>query len=68
MVATWWCGQKKEMDYCDTAYDALEVKKIDRMIGSQTGYRKPVILSTEKRILRTADKSSALLYRSDRKK
>ena len=36
MVATWWCGQKKEMDYVIQHIDDLVIKKIDRMIGSQT--------------------------------
>lgn len=36
MVATWWCGQKKEMDYVIAHLDELVVKKIDRSIGSET--------------------------------
>jgi uncharacterized circularly permuted ATP-grasp superfamily protein/uncharacterized alpha-E superfamily protein len=36
MVATWWCGQKKEMDYVIGHLDELVVKKIDRQTGSET--------------------------------
>jgi len=36
MVATWWCGQKKEMDYVIHHIDALVIKKIDRTSGSGT--------------------------------
>jgi uncharacterized alpha-E superfamily protein len=36
MVATWWCGQKKEMDYVIDNIDSLVIKKIDRMTGSDT--------------------------------
>ncbi len=41
MVATWWCGQKKELDYVVDHLDELVVKKIDRMVGSETvvGYQ-----------------------------
>src|SRR5688572_15062815 len=35
MVATWWCGQKKEMDYVISHLDDLVVKKIDRLTGSE---------------------------------
>jgi len=36
MVATWWCGQKKEMDYVISHIDELVIKKIDRTHGSGT--------------------------------
>ncbi len=36
MRATWWCGQKKEMDYVIERLDELVIKKIDRAIGSGT--------------------------------
>ncbi len=36
MVATWWCGQKKEMDYVIQHLDELVIKKIDRIGGSDT--------------------------------
>ena len=36
MVATWWCGQKKEMDYVIQHIDELVLKKIDRQGGSET--------------------------------
>lgn len=36
MVATWWCGQKKEMDHVIAHLDELVVKKIDRLTGSET--------------------------------
>jgi uncharacterized circularly permuted ATP-grasp superfamily protein/uncharacterized alpha-E superfamily protein len=36
MVATWWCGQKKEMDYVTQHIDELVIKKIDRMGNSET--------------------------------
>jgi uncharacterized circularly permuted ATP-grasp superfamily protein/uncharacterized alpha-E superfamily protein len=36
MVATWWCGQKREMDYVIEHLDELVIKKIDRAIGSDT--------------------------------
>jgi uncharacterized circularly permuted ATP-grasp superfamily protein/uncharacterized alpha-E superfamily protein len=36
MVATWWCGQKKEMDHVIQNIDQLVVKKIDRTAGSGT--------------------------------
>lgn len=36
MVATWWCGQKKEMDYVIQHIGELVIKKIDRTQGSRT--------------------------------
>ncbi len=36
MVATWWCGQKKEMDHVIQNIDQLVIKKIDRTAGSGT--------------------------------
>lgn len=36
MVATWWCGQKKEMTFVIQHIDELVIKRIDRMAGSQT--------------------------------
>lgn len=36
MVPTWWCGQKKELDYVVDHMDELVIKKIDRMVGSET--------------------------------
>ncbi|HEY9047311.1 MAG TPA: circularly permuted type 2 ATP-grasp protein [Ohtaekwangia sp.] len=36
MVATWWCGQKKEMEYVISNIDSLVIKKTDRMTGSDT--------------------------------
>lgn len=36
MVATWWCGQKKEMDFVINNIDKLVVKRTDRLIGSDT--------------------------------
>jgi uncharacterized circularly permuted ATP-grasp superfamily protein/uncharacterized alpha-E superfamily protein len=35
-IATWWCGQKKEMNYVIENIDHLVVKKIDRMSGFRT--------------------------------
>ncbi len=36
MMATWWCGQKKEMDYVVEHIGELVIKKIDRSLGSDT--------------------------------
>ena len=36
MVATWWCGQKKEMDFVINNIDKLVIKRTDRLIGSDT--------------------------------
>jgi uncharacterized circularly permuted ATP-grasp superfamily protein/uncharacterized alpha-E superfamily protein len=36
MVATWWCGQKKEMDYVIQHIHELVIKKTDRTTGSDT--------------------------------
>lgn len=36
MVATWWCGQEKELKYVIENIDHLVVKKIDRLTGSET--------------------------------
>jgi len=36
MVATWWCGQKKEMDFVVDHIGELVIKKIDRTAGSGT--------------------------------
>jgi uncharacterized circularly permuted ATP-grasp superfamily protein/uncharacterized alpha-E superfamily protein len=36
MVATWWCGQKKEMNYVIDHIDELVIKRIDRTTGSFT--------------------------------
>ena len=35
-IATWWCGQPKEMGYVLTNLDTLLIKKIDRYTGSPT--------------------------------
>lgn len=35
-VATWWCGQAKELSHVITNLDTLIVKKIDRYTGSPT--------------------------------
>jgi uncharacterized circularly permuted ATP-grasp superfamily protein/uncharacterized alpha-E superfamily protein len=34
MVATWWCGQAKEMDFVFNNLSNLIIKKIDRLTGS----------------------------------
>ncbi len=36
MVATWWCGQKKEMNFVLNNLDKLVIKRTDRLIGSDT--------------------------------
>ena len=36
MVATWWCGQKKELDYVIQNINTLVIKKIDRSLGFET--------------------------------
>ncbi|MEK6781465.1 MAG: circularly permuted type 2 ATP-grasp protein [Bacteroidota bacterium] len=36
MVATWWCGQKKELDHVIQNIDRLVIKKIDRSLGFET--------------------------------
>ena len=36
MQATWWCGQKKEMEYVISHVESLVIKKIDRAQGSDT--------------------------------
>lgn len=36
MVATWWCGQPKELNYVLDHMDELVIKKIDRATGSET--------------------------------
>jgi len=36
MVATWWCGQEKEMNFVIDSIDSLVIKKIDRLTGSET--------------------------------
>ncbi len=36
MIATWWCGQKKEMDYVIANIDTLVIKNIERMSGFRT--------------------------------
>jgi uncharacterized circularly permuted ATP-grasp superfamily protein/uncharacterized alpha-E superfamily protein len=36
MVATWWCGQKKELDFVVANLEKLVIKKIDRTAGSGT--------------------------------
>ncbi len=35
-IATWWCGQRKEMNYVIENIDHLVIKKIDRMSGFKT--------------------------------
>jgi uncharacterized circularly permuted ATP-grasp superfamily protein/uncharacterized alpha-E superfamily protein len=35
-IATWWCGQEKEMNYVIENIDHLVIKKIDRMSGFKT--------------------------------
>jgi uncharacterized circularly permuted ATP-grasp superfamily protein/uncharacterized alpha-E superfamily protein len=36
MIATWWCGQKKEMDYVIANIDTLVIKTTERMSGFKT--------------------------------
>lgn len=36
MIATWWCGQKKEMDYVIDHLDTLVIKSIERMSSFKT--------------------------------
>jgi uncharacterized circularly permuted ATP-grasp superfamily protein/uncharacterized alpha-E superfamily protein len=36
MIATWWCGQKKEMDYVIDHIDTLVIKDIERVSGFKT--------------------------------
>lgn len=36
MVATWWCGHKKEMDFVVNNLEKLVVKRTDRQLGSDT--------------------------------
>jgi uncharacterized circularly permuted ATP-grasp superfamily protein len=36
MIATWWCGQKKEMDYVISNIDTLVIKNIERGRGFKT--------------------------------
>ncbi len=36
MIATWWCGQKKEMDFVIDHIDTLVIKTIERMSGFKT--------------------------------
>jgi uncharacterized circularly permuted ATP-grasp superfamily protein len=36
MIATWWCGQKKEMDYVIDHIDRLVIKSIVRLSGFKT--------------------------------
>lgn len=36
MIATWWCGQKKEMDYVIEHIDTLVIKGIERMSSFKT--------------------------------
>jgi uncharacterized alpha-E superfamily protein len=36
MIATWWCGQKKEMDYVIDNLDTLVIKSIERMSSFKT--------------------------------
>jgi uncharacterized circularly permuted ATP-grasp superfamily protein/uncharacterized alpha-E superfamily protein len=61
MVATWWCGQKKEMDYVIDHIDALVIKKIDRTTGSDTfiGHQ---LSKTQKEDLLRKIKSQPFLY------
>ena len=61
MVATWWCGQKKEMDYVIQHIDELVIKKIDRTSGSGTviGSR---LSKTEKQTLIEKIKVQPYLY------
>lgn len=61
MVATWWCGQPKEMDYVIQHLDELVVKKIDRLTGSETvvGHR---LSKTEKEALIRRIKHEPFLY------
>ncbi len=38
-IATWWCGQKKELDFVLTNIDTLVIKKIDRTRDIQSLFR-----------------------------
>lgn len=61
MVATWWCGQPKEMDYVLSHLDELVIKKIDRAVGSETivGHQ---LTYAQKDLLKQKIKSQPYLY------
>jgi len=61
MVATWWCGQKKEMDFVIDNLEKLVIKRTDRLIGSNTviGNR---LSSTQKSDLIRSIKAQPYLY------
>lgn len=61
MVATWWCGQTKEMEYVLNHIDELVIKKIDRTVGSETivGHQ---LTYAQKELLKQKIKSQPYLY------
>lgn len=61
MVATWWCGQSKEMEYVLGHLDELVIKKIDRAVGSETIVGNQLTYA-QKDLLKQKIKSQPYLY------
>ncbi|MBK5278569.1 MAG: circularly permuted type 2 ATP-grasp protein [Bacteroidia bacterium] len=61
MVATWWCGQKKELDYVIQNIDTLVIKKIDRSLGFETVMGSRLSKAQKENLLRQI-KSQPYLY------
>lgn len=53
MVATWWCGQKKELEHVISHIDQLVIKKIDRTTGSDTFIGSQLSAAEKEQLIRT---------------
>jgi uncharacterized circularly permuted ATP-grasp superfamily protein/uncharacterized alpha-E superfamily protein len=61
MVATWWCGQPKEMNYVLDHIDELVIKKIDRATASDTAVGAQ-LSKDQKELLKRKIKAQPYLY------
>jgi uncharacterized circularly permuted ATP-grasp superfamily protein/uncharacterized alpha-E superfamily protein len=52
MIATWWCGQQKEMDYVINHIDTLVVKSIERMSSFKTVMGRSLSKSEKEELIR----------------
>ena len=61
MVATWWCGHAKEMDFVLKNINKLVIKKTDRLVGSDTVIGNQLSIQQKEELIRKI-KAQPYLY------
>ncbi len=61
MVATWWCGHAKEMDFVLKNINRLVIKKTDRLVGSDTVIGNQLSIAQKEELIRKI-KTQPYLY------